>query len=155
MWEKIAKEMQLPWRAAEAMHWQIGEAEMAQRANVPVFHLAGQQSSSASGVPERAESLSPSSASGHPPLLPYPPLHNHTLPQIPISHSQPLSPVETRLRSNSNSSVSPPTGHQPLRRRADSARPLLPSVGELTGAAAPPFAYSLPPVVTSPDTMRR
>ena len=41
MWEKIAKEMQLPWRAAEAMHWQIGEVEMAQRANVPVFHLAG------------------------------------------------------------------------------------------------------------------
>ncbi|KAK5703011.1 hypothetical protein LTR97_003957 [Elasticomyces elasticus] len=40
MWEKIAKEMQLPWRAAEAMHWQIGEVEMAQRANVPVFHLA-------------------------------------------------------------------------------------------------------------------
>lgn len=43
MWEKISKEMQLPWRAAEAMHWQIGEIEMAQRANVPVFHLAGQQ----------------------------------------------------------------------------------------------------------------
>lgn len=41
MWEKIAKEMALPWRAAEAMHWQIGEVEMANRANVPVFHLAG------------------------------------------------------------------------------------------------------------------
>ena len=41
MWEKIAKEMALPWRAAEAMHWQIGEVEMASRANVPVFHLAG------------------------------------------------------------------------------------------------------------------
>jgi len=45
MWEKIAKEMALPWRAAEAMHWQIGEVEMANRANVPVFHLAGQSSS--------------------------------------------------------------------------------------------------------------
>ena len=32
IWEKISKEMQLPWRAAEAMHWQIGEVEMAQRA---------------------------------------------------------------------------------------------------------------------------
>ena len=42
MWEKIAREMALPWRAAEAMHWQIGEVEMANRANVPVFHLAGQ-----------------------------------------------------------------------------------------------------------------
>jgi len=48
MWEKIAKEMQLPWRAAEAMHWQIGEVEMASRANVPVFHLAGQSSSTSS-----------------------------------------------------------------------------------------------------------
>lgn len=45
MWEKIAKEMQLPWRAAEAMHWQIGEVEMAHRANVAVFHLAGTNSS--------------------------------------------------------------------------------------------------------------
>lgn len=48
MWEKIAKEMQLPWRAAEAMHWQIGEVEMASRANVPVFHLAGQSNSNSS-----------------------------------------------------------------------------------------------------------
>lgn len=48
MWEKIAKEMALPWRAAEAMHWQIGEVEMASRANVPVFHLAGQSSSTSS-----------------------------------------------------------------------------------------------------------
>lgn len=45
MWEGIAKEMALPWRAAEAMHWQIGEGEMANRANVPVFHLAGNHGS--------------------------------------------------------------------------------------------------------------
>ncbi|KAI7305450.1 hypothetical protein KC315_g14667 [Hortaea werneckii] len=55
MWEKIAKEMQLPWRAAEAMHWQIGEVEMAQRANVPVFHLAG--GGNASGPPPPGASL--------------------------------------------------------------------------------------------------
>ncbi|GAB7340694.1 hypothetical protein MBLNU457_7082t1 [Dothideomycetes sp. NU457] len=55
MWEKIAKEMALPWRAAEAMHWQIGEVEMASRANVPVFHLAGQSSSTSQG------SMAPSS----------------------------------------------------------------------------------------------
>ncbi|KAH6973304.1 hypothetical protein EDB80DRAFT_348581 [Ilyonectria destructans] len=39
MWAKIAKEMAVPWRAAEAMHWQLGEADMAQRANVIPFHL--------------------------------------------------------------------------------------------------------------------
>lgn len=68
MWEKIAKEMALPWRAAEAMHWQIGEVEMASRANVPVFHLAGQQpshpmqytASSTSNSANEARSLSAS-----------------------------------------------------------------------------------------------
>jgi hypothetical protein len=48
MWEKIAKEMALLWRAAETMHWQIGKVEMASRANVPVFHLAGSASQSQS-----------------------------------------------------------------------------------------------------------
>lgn len=33
----IAKEMGLPWRAVEAMHWQMGCEDMASRANVPVF----------------------------------------------------------------------------------------------------------------------
>ena len=40
MWEKVAKEMGIPWRAAEAMHWQLGEHDMAQRANAPIFHLS-------------------------------------------------------------------------------------------------------------------
>jgi len=57
MWEKIAKEMQLPWRAAEAMHWQIGEVEMASRANVPVFHLAGQVSSASSQTPNSISAI--------------------------------------------------------------------------------------------------
>ncbi|TLD32078.1 hypothetical protein E2P81_ATG07568 [Venturia nashicola] len=37
MWEMVAKEMGLPWRAIEAIHWQMGAEEMASRANVPVF----------------------------------------------------------------------------------------------------------------------
>jgi len=52
----------LPWRAAEAMHWQIGEVEMANRANVPVFHLAGQQSSSSSAAPSAASVTTSASA---------------------------------------------------------------------------------------------
>jgi len=40
MWSKIAEEMAIPWRAAEAMHWQIGEQEMARRAGVVPFSLS-------------------------------------------------------------------------------------------------------------------
>ena len=32
--------MAVPWRAAEAMHWQLGEAEMARRAGVVPFSLS-------------------------------------------------------------------------------------------------------------------
>jgi hypothetical protein len=39
MWAKVAEEMAVPWRAAEAMHWQLGEAEMARRAGVVPFTL--------------------------------------------------------------------------------------------------------------------
>jgi hypothetical protein len=39
MWAKVAEEMAVPWRAAEAMHWQLGEADMTQRAGVNTFSL--------------------------------------------------------------------------------------------------------------------
>ncbi|TKX19494.1 Myb-like DNA-binding domain-containing protein 8 [Elsinoe australis] len=82
MWEKIAKEMALPWRAAEAMHWQIGEVEMASRANVPVFHLAGYSPSQpsqgyqgASATPlSGSERRSDGSASPHSNSDTYPPM---------------------------------------------------------------------------------
>jgi hypothetical protein len=41
MWSKVAEEMQIPWRAAEAMHWQMGEQEMARRASCQPFVLNG------------------------------------------------------------------------------------------------------------------
>ena len=37
MWERIAHEMRLPWRAVEAMHWHMGDDELARRAHVPLF----------------------------------------------------------------------------------------------------------------------
>merc|ERR1711981_89163 len=37
MWDPIAKEMGLPWRSIESIHWDMGPGEMASRANVPVF----------------------------------------------------------------------------------------------------------------------
>jgi hypothetical protein len=53
MWSKIAEEMGIPWRAAEAMHWQIGEKEMARRAGVAAFSLV-QSSSEQSRRPRLA-----------------------------------------------------------------------------------------------------
>ncbi|KAK2739160.1 hypothetical protein FQN55_009566 [Onygenales sp. PD_40] len=44
MWAKIAEEMAIPWRAAEAMHWQLGEQEMARRAGVIPFSLSNPSS---------------------------------------------------------------------------------------------------------------
>ena len=40
MWSNLAAELGIPWRAAEAMHWQLGEAGMASRAGVTPFSLA-------------------------------------------------------------------------------------------------------------------
>lgn len=31
MWSKISQELAVPWRAAEAMHWHMGEQEIARR----------------------------------------------------------------------------------------------------------------------------
>ncbi|KAI1117535.1 hypothetical protein F5Y14DRAFT_352895 [Nemania sp. NC0429] len=39
MWAKVAEEMAVPWRAAEAMHWEIGVEGMARRAGVTAFAL--------------------------------------------------------------------------------------------------------------------
>ncbi|KKZ63504.1 hypothetical protein EMCG_02191 [[Emmonsia] crescens] len=40
MWAKIAEEMSIPWRAVEAMHWQLGEEEMARRAGTVPFSFS-------------------------------------------------------------------------------------------------------------------
>lgn len=51
MWAKVAEELAVPWRAAEAMHWQLGEADMAQRAGVVPFSLNPDSSSTGSQRP--------------------------------------------------------------------------------------------------------
>ncbi|RVX66427.1 hypothetical protein B0A52_09657 [Exophiala mesophila] len=63
MWARIAEEMAMPWRAVEAMHWQMGEHEMAKRAGVTPFSLANAAGSS----------YEPSSMGPRPPLRNPPP----------------------------------------------------------------------------------
>lgn len=55
MWAIIAQEMEIPWRTAEAMHWQLGEQDMAHRAGVVPFSL----SSVAIDTPQKRSSTSP------------------------------------------------------------------------------------------------
>ncbi|KAK4062641.1 hypothetical protein Purlil1_14202 [Purpureocillium lilacinum] len=51
MWAKVAEELQVPWRAAEAMHWQLGEADMAHRAGVVPFSLTSSTAESTARQP--------------------------------------------------------------------------------------------------------
>ncbi|KAK2796020.1 hypothetical protein FQN50_009640 [Emmonsiellopsis sp. PD_5] len=54
IWAKIAEEMGVPWRAAEAMHWQLGEEDIARRAGTVLFSF----SQPASEPPQASRSLS-------------------------------------------------------------------------------------------------
>ncbi|KAK3672914.1 hypothetical protein LTR78_007267 [Recurvomyces mirabilis] len=165
MWEKIAKEMQLPWRAAEAMHWQIGEVEMAQRANVPVFHLASgaQPTSQPTPATEPRISRSPPSNTLPAPSATYTQSHSHAYshppPQLPRPVQQPMFPAQARLRRNSDDSL--PNTSSSIRHRADSARSMPPAshavhttLSPLSAGTGPPGAliHTLPPVVTLPES---
>lgn len=162
MWEKIAKEMQIPWRAAENMHWQMGEIEISNRANVQPFQLAGQQPSRFS---ERTHSTSPPSGSAVPISMSHSQTHNHSLPQVSMPTQVPvqqITPAYSRMHHSDRSS--PPNGPTP-RRRADSATSvptnaasngnLLPPLGEVMSHSTPPSQYRLPPVVTPVEQHRR
>lgn len=39
MWAPIAQDLKIPWRSAEAMHWQLEVTEMSHRAEVEPFKL--------------------------------------------------------------------------------------------------------------------
>jgi hypothetical protein len=43
MWNTVAKEMNLPWRAVELMHWQMGPEDLAKRANDSPHSCTGAQ----------------------------------------------------------------------------------------------------------------
>ncbi|KIV99110.1 hypothetical protein, variant [Verruconis gallopava] len=101
MWEMVAKEMGLPWRAIEGIHWEMGREEMASRANVPVF-----QPHTTSATTQRR---SPPGVRSNPNLAPAPTPPGDSAGEQPHA-SQPVR--ATRARSTSSGS----------RRRANARR---------------------------------
>jgi hypothetical protein len=126
MWEMVAKEMGLPWRAIEAIHWQMGPDEMGQRANVPVFQAHNTQRSKSP----------PTSRTNAAVATPTTPNATNTDLHAQLHHTH---PAPTRQRRSSSSSS---------RRRANSARqherPALAPVSE---------TEALPTAPTSDPTM--
>ncbi|KAI4134211.1 MAG: hypothetical protein LQ347_001722 [Umbilicaria vellea] len=64
MWTPLATELGIPWRAAEAMHWQLGEQDMARRAGVVPFSSITPSSASAAGTMSSTSSISGTSSLG-------------------------------------------------------------------------------------------
>lgn len=62
MWTNLASQLGVPWRTAEAMHWYLGEENMAHRAGTVPFVMAatsGSRSRSDVGGDPHAEPTSP------------------------------------------------------------------------------------------------
>jgi hypothetical protein len=90
MWEMVASELGLPWRAVEAMHWQMGAEDMAARANERVFQP---QSSSSTRAPRSPPSGSSGGETSSPMQL--------NPPRSRRSNSAPMN----RRRNGSDSSI--------------------------------------------------
>ncbi|ENH61239.1 hypothetical protein FOC1_g10016053 [Fusarium oxysporum f. sp. cubense race 1] len=105
MWAKVAEEMAVPWRAAEAMHWQLGEADMARRAGVIPFSLAAvnvegnnshRSSPSRSHIHSQPQVSMPRDLGAPSPRVVYnrpPPMPASSRTMVPRRESIPLSPV--------------------------------------------------------------
>ncbi|KAL7923070.1 hypothetical protein ACQKWADRAFT_326351 [Trichoderma austrokoningii] len=114
MWAKVAEELAVPWRAAEAMHWQLGEADMARRAGVVPFSLAAVNNS------EGASSRAVASRN----QTPIQPLDSSSLRDVkpPSPHSSfsrgqlmpPMTPARTSRRGPINSQPQPPPHVRPM-----------------------------------------
>lgn len=112
MWSKVAEEMAVPWRAAEAMHWQLGEADMARRAGVVPFSLSS--TTLEPHGPQGPQRHSPSRSQGGGG-------HIHSLSQGSIGHSLPPAniPPTTRFQRTIHNAP-PPTRSIAAATRRDS-----------------------------------
>ncbi|POS87579.1 hypothetical protein EPUL_001803, partial [Erysiphe pulchra] len=135
IWAKVAEEMAVPWRAAEAMHWQLGEADMARRAGVTPFSLSSgttdmvPSTTSQRNSPNRGRSLSQNQA-----LV-------QTLtadPRIPNQFSSPPSHIYGSVRTSSLSPQSSNQSHKTASKYASSTSSRTTVRRESTPRSVPP-----------------
>ena len=163
MWAKVAEELAVPWRAAEAMHWRIGEVDMARRAGVTPFSLAPgtvegshrhspvrthSHSQSQTSIPrDMMQPQSPHSMYARPQPVPNLPTNRTTPAHRESLHAPPpglkLEPTDAYYNPGPGL---PPIQSQPQPRGAG----LLPGVAELTTGVSP---YSAPTGAPSPVSM--
>lgn len=138
MWAKVAEELAVPWRAAEAMHWQLGEQDMARRAGVVPFSLAAVNAEASAASRRNSPSRSQLSHS-HSHLQPQ---RHGSMPREPREMSAPphralygrnLQPSSGRLGSQTagprRETTMPPPSH-----------PGMPEPGEVTYISMPTLA---------------
>lgn len=131
MWSKVAEELAVPWRAAEAMHWLLGEADMARRAGVVPFSLAAvnvEGSQVARHSPQRTHPMPPPGQGAH---------HREV---VPATHHREL---HARAHSMSTAQGGPP-------RRDVYAAPPPPPPALAPAPPPPPHVQAQPP--THPST---
>ncbi|KAM7218829.1 snRNA-activating protein complex subunit 4 [Rhypophila decipiens] len=138
MWAKVAEEMQVPWRAAEAMHWQLGEVDMARRAGVVPFSLTP-----AAGEPPGVHRSSPSRGHGH----------SHSQGSLPRDMQGIPSPRYGRGGHGPSPGIPPPlSSSRPLAARRDSIPPrpsyMAPDLAD-PGYGLPGPSLGLAPIQTS------
>jgi hypothetical protein len=145
--------MAIPWRAAEAMHWQLGEQDMARRAGVTPFSLSAQTLETAQGGSRPSPRHAHSSSQGGVPRE--------------VGHGRgygrgtalpPARPLASRRENLPTHHLPPPPEHidmsygyahphsggplAPIQTQNPPPRPgMLPSVAELTTGVSP---YSTP-----------
>src|SRR5688572_22814942 len=127
MWSKVAEELAVPWRAAEAMHWLLGEADMARRAGVVPFSLAAVNVEGSQGVARHSPQRT------HP--MPPPGQAAHGREVVPATHHREL---HARAHSMSTAQGGPP-------RRDLYSAPPPPPPPALAPAPPPPHQQAAPP----------
>lgn len=159
MWARVAEEMAVPWRAAEAMHWQLGEAEMARRAGVVPFSLttvstndpaAGHRRTSPSrghahahshGNVSRDAAITPRYGRGQ--MAPLPPSRAGPSRRESMPSRPPPIPHDMLERPPAPAEMGPGPGLAPIHLPASHSRGsgMLPGIAELTTGVSP---YSTP-----------
>ncbi|KAK7980619.1 hypothetical protein PG989_013076 [Apiospora arundinis] len=131
MWAKVAEEMAIPWRAAEAMHWQLGEHDMARRAGVVPFALSAVNLDRS--LPR--DMVGPTRSYGRTPTMP------QARPIVTRKESMPPH-MPSHLEHGPNYDYAPPGGPlAPIQAQSQQRPGMLPGLAELTTGVSP---YSTP-----------